>query len=503
MRRQARLARWTRAAVWLQAVARGRLARQQAAHARAADAADAAAPMEEGAAGDTVVVTGRKRPAAESGADDAPSPERPAAGAAAGAVVSITAGAAAAALRGVAPRGKSARSLALAFMLAQGQTMSIGAAVAPPASWATTTSSLTLSTTTLSATTPATPLHPLLGRSPPPPPYQSPSFLTIAAIAAATAVAATVAATTRHPFLPPPPPPSPPPSPPQPPPPSSPPLPPRAAQLPPGDGMLPCQLLPASAVTMVPRAGGCRRIRWDGPPPLLRRPPLPRQVSHTETLLWFHRAREVATFNTGRALAARDHLLATTRDRALLAAILPSPPPSPHAVHPFTTDSLQASLGAEFPAPFLDFAVLSRDVSPDLEVVLPLGFPLGLRSAASLTYPQGLSMMHEAGFCARLTRLREMRLQAVRMHAAARQLQRAWASTLAPRFDAELTRLHTACVLIQSAARGFLARLPALTAEDEAWAAEHDEAGPLPIHWDWYRLPTGKAASSTSTCTFP
>ena len=215
-------------------------------------------------------------------------------------------------------------------------------------------------------------------------------------------------------------------------------------------------------------------------------------MSHTETLLWFHRAREVATFNTGRALAARDHLLATTRDRALLAAILPSPPPSPHAVHPFTTDSLQASLGAEFPAPFLDFAVLSRDMSPDLEVVLPLGFPLGLRSAASLTYPQGLSMMHEAGFCARLTRLREMRLQAVRMHAAARQLQRAWASTLAPRFDAELTRLHTACVLIQSAARGFLARLPALTAEDEAWAAEHDEAGPLPIHWDWYRLPTGE-----------
>ena len=83
VRRQARLARWTRAAVRLQAVARGRLARQQAAHARAADAADAAAPMEEGAAGDTVVVTGRKRPAADSGADDAPSPERPAAGAAA------------------------------------------------------------------------------------------------------------------------------------------------------------------------------------------------------------------------------------------------------------------------------------------------------------------------------------------------------------------------------------------------------------------------------------
>ena len=40
--------------------------------------------------------------------------------------------------------------------------------------------------------------------------------------------------------------------------------------------------------------------------------------------------------------------------------------------------------------------------------------------------------------------------------------------------------------------RGFLVRLPALIAEDEAWAAEHDEAGPLPIHWDWYRLPTGE-----------
>ena len=171
--------------------------------------------MEDGAAGD-VVVTGRKRPAAESGADDAPSPERPAAGAATGAVRASTAGAAAAALRGVAPRGKSARSLALAFMLAQGQAMPIGAAVAPPASWATTTSSLTLSAATLSATTLATPLHPLIGPSPPPPPYQSPPFLAVATIAAATAVAATVAVTVWRPSLPPPPPPSPPPSPPHP-----------------------------------------------------------------------------------------------------------------------------------------------------------------------------------------------------------------------------------------------------------------------------------------------
>ena len=256
--------------------------------------------------------------------------------------------------------------------------------------------------------------------------------------------------------------------------------------------MLPCQLVLASAVIVLPRAGGCRRIFRDGPLPLRRRSPLPRQVSHAQTVSWFHCARDGTTFNTGRALAARDHLLTATRDRALLAAILPSPPPSPHAVHPFTSDSLQASLCAEFPAPVLDFAVLSRDVSPDLEVVLPVGFPLGLRSAASLTYPQGLSMMHEAGFCARLTRLREMRLQAVRMHAAARQLQRAWASTLAPRFDAELAQLRAACVLIQSVVRGFLVRLPALVAADEAWAAAHDEAGPLPIHWDWYRLPTGE-----------
>ena len=257
--------------------------------------------------------------------------------------------------------------------------------------------------------------------------------------------------------------------------------------------MLPCQLLPASAVVMLPpRAGDCRRIFRDGPLPLRRRSPLPRQVSHAQTVTWFHLAREATTFNTGRALADHDHLLAANRDRALLAAILPSPPPSPHAVHPFTADSLQASLRAELPAPVLDFAVLSRDVSPDLEVVLPVGFPLGLRSAASLTYPQGLSMMHEAGFSARSSRLCEMRLLAVRMHAAAQQLQRAWVSTLAPRLDAELAHLHTACVLIQSATRGFLARLPVLIAEDEAWAAARDEAGPLPIHWDWYRLPTGE-----------
>ena len=122
-----------------------------------------------------------------------------------------------------------------------------------------------------------------------------------------------------------------------------------------------------------------------------RRSPLPRQVSHTQTLSWFHRARGVTTFNTVRALAARAHLLDSTRDHALLAAALPFLPPSPHAVHPFAADSLQASLCAELPAPVSDFATLSRSVSPDLEFVLPLG----LRYAASLsTDPLGLSMMH-------------------------------------------------------------------------------------------------------------
>ena len=350
-------------------------------------------------------MTGRKRPAAESGADDAPSPERPAAsagsaGTTAGAVSASAAGAAAAALRGVAPRGKSARNLALTFLLAQGQAMSTSA---PPASWAATTSSLTLSTTTLSTTTLSsaalsTPLRPLFGPpDPSPPPYLSPPLLTATAAAAALAAATLAAALRRPPPLPPPPP-SPPPSPPSPPPPSSPPLPPRPTQLPPGDGMLPAQEVQASALLWATGIGDRRRVFQDRPLPLRRPPPLPRQVSHAQTVLWFHRARDDTTFNTGRALAARDHLLTATRDRALLAAILPSPPPSPHAVHPFTSDSLQASLRAEFPAPVLDFAVLSRDVSPDLEVVLPVGFPLGLRSAASLTYPQGLSMMHEAGF---------------------------------------------------------------------------------------------------------
>ena len=220
-----------------------------------------------------------------------------------------------------------------------------------------------------------------------------------------------------------------------------------------------------------------------------RRSPLPRQVSHAQTLSWFHRARDVTTFNTGRALAARGHLLDTTRDRALLAAALPFLPSSPHAVHPFAADSLQASLCAELPAPVSDFATLSRDVSPDLEFVLPLG----LRYAASLTTdPLGLSLMHEAGYCARSTRLREMRLGALRMHAATRRLQHAWLASLSRRCDVGLAQVQTAIVHIQSVARGFLVRLPALIAEDEVWAAEHDEAGPLPIHWDWYRLPTGE-----------
>ena len=255
------------------------------------------------------------------------------------------------------------------------------------------------------------------------------------------------------------------------------------------DGLLLCQLLPASSTVAVPGTGGCRRIFQDGPLPLRRRSPLPRQVSHTQTLSWFHRARDVTTFNTVQALAARAHLLDSTRDHALLAAALPFLPPSPHAVHPFAADSLQASLCAELPAPVSDFATLSRSVSPDLEFVLPLG----LRYAASLsTDPLGLSMMHEAGYCARPTRLREMRLGALRMHAATRRLQHAWLASLSRRCDDGLAQVQAAIVRIQSVARGFLVRLPALVAEDEAWAAEHDEAGPLPIHWDWYRLPTGE-----------
>ena len=100
--------------------------------------------------------------------------------------------------------------------------------------------------------------------------------------------------------------------------------------------------------------------------------------------------------------------------------------------------------------------------------------------------------MHETGYCATLTRLRELRLAAVQMHAAAGRLQRAWQRATLARSAVEVMRLLAACVLIQSTVRGFLVRLPALIAEDEAWAAEHDEAGPLPIHWDWYRLPTGE-----------
>ena len=126
----------------------------------------------------------------------------------------------------------------------------------------------------------------------------------------------------------------------------------------------------------------------------------------------------------------------------------------------------------------LEFARLSRSVSPDLESALP-HTGLGLRFAASFIYPHLLPQMHETGFCATPTRLRELRLAAVQMHAAAGRLQRAWQRATLTRSAVEVTRLLAACVLIQSAARGFLVRLPALIAEDEAWAAEHDEAGPL------------------------
>ena len=170
---------------------------------------------------------------------------------------------------------------------------------APPASWAATTSSLTLSTTTLSTTTFATPLRPLFGPptpSSPPPPYLSPPSLA-AAVAATLAATALVVTLRRQPPLPPSPP-SPPPSPPSPPPPSSPPLPPRPTQLPPGDGMLPAQEVQASAVLWATGIGDRRRVFQDRPLPLRRPPPLPRQVSHAQTVLWFHRARDDTKVST-------------------------------------------------------------------------------------------------------------------------------------------------------------------------------------------------------------
>ena len=242
-------------------------------------------------------------------------------------------------------------------------------------------------------------------------------------------------------------------------------------------------------------------LGWDVRPPCDKRARAPRHVSFAQTYDWCHDrffrwvGGRPVTFDrhgTAQAAAARDRCRCAVRDRPLLAAILPCPPASPYAVHAFSaTAGLQSSLAVEPAADPLEFARLSRSVSPDLESALP-HTGLGLRFAASFIYPHLLPQMHETGFCATPTRLRELRLAAVQMHAAAGRLQRAWQRATLTRSAVEVTRLLAACVLIQSVARGFLVRLPALIAEDEAWAAEHDEAGPLPIHWDWYRLPTGE-----------
>ena len=88
--------------------------------------------------------------------------------------------------------------------------------------------------------------------------------------------------------------------------------------------------------------------------------------------------------------------------------------------------------------------------------------------------------MHEAGFCATPTRLRELRLEAVALQAAAGRLQRAWARSVQTRMHTVLAQMRHACVLIQRMARGALVRWPQAASSWEG----HDEAGPLPPHWD-------------------
>jgi hypothetical protein len=129
-----------------------------------------------------------------------------------------------------------------------------------------------------------------------------------------------------------------------------------------------------------------------------------------------------------------------------------------------------------------DFAILSRSVSPD-----PEGTPLGVSFYAPFLYSYGSSSVHGTCFYA-TDRIREARLDAVLLHAAARRLQHAWQQTLARRVAAWMERVCVACTHIQRLTRGLLARRLSAseqTAVDEAWAS-FDEAGPLPIHWDWY-----------------
>ena len=97
--------------------------------------------------------------------------------------------------------------------------------------------------------------------------------------------------------------------------------------------------------------------------------------------------------------------------------------------------------------------------------------------------------MHEAGFCATPTRLRELRLEAVALQAAAGRLQRAWARSVQTRVHTVLAQMRRACVSIQRMARGALVRWPLAASSWEG----HDEAGPLPPHWDWsYDRTTGE-----------
>ena len=278
--------------------------------------------------------------------------------------------------------------------------------------------------------------------------------------------------------------------------------------------MLPCQWVAASAVTIVPPRPPLpppdpdrRRLsRTLHTPPCHGRARAPRHVSHAQTHRWYH--ERFFTWVNGRRFHDSDTLSARAaamldrqRDalnrRTLLAAIAPSLPRSPYAVHPFSASAgLLASLTLElhdpssastFAARSRDPSVLARSVSPDFENRTPT-IGLGLRFAASFDIPF-YSSMHEAGFCATPTRLRELRLEAVRMHAAARQLQRAWLQAEQARIASSLAQMLPACLLIQRMVRGALVRRPLAAA---SWDG-HDEAGPLPPHWDWdYDAVTGQ-----------
>ena len=294
--------------------------------------------------------------------------------------------------------------------------------------------------------------------------------------------------------------------------------------------MLPSQWLPASAVAAItiippwppllpPNPDRRRLFRTLHTPFCHFRARAPRHVSSLQTHRWYHQhsfewVNRRPVFDgrllSAPAAAARDRLRDALHHRALLAAIAPrlppspyslhpppSLPPSPHAVHPFSAAAgLQASLSLElhdpsaasvFAAYSRDPSVLARSISPDLESRTPT-IGLGLRFAASFDIPF-YSTMHEAGFCATPTQLRELRLEAVRLQAAARQLQHAWFLREPARVASSHAQMLPACLLIQRAARGALVRWRLYLA---SWDGA-DEAGPLPPHWDWmYDQVTGQ-----------